>query len=70
MQVNIKFHVKEIRKKKKLTIQHLAEQAEIGIATISDLENGNKLPNIETLIRLAYVLNCMVGDLYTYKIKK
>jgi len=70
MQIHIKFYVKEIRRKRKLTIQQLADKAEIGIATISDIENGNKIPNIGTLIRIAYVLDCKVEDLYKYKVKK
>jgi transcriptional regulator with XRE-family HTH domain len=49
--------IKEIRKKKSLTIQDLAEKAGVSVGHISRLENGLKSPTISTLERLSKALD-------------
>jgi transcriptional regulator with XRE-family HTH domain len=49
--------IKEIRKKKSLTIQELSEKSGMSVGHISRLENGLKSPTISTLERLAKALD-------------
>ncbi|EGQ8079027.1 helix-turn-helix domain-containing protein [Vibrio vulnificus] len=49
--------IKEIRKKKALTIQELAEVSGVSEGHISRLENGLKSPTISTLEKLANALD-------------
>ncbi|EGR0791318.1 TPA: helix-turn-helix transcriptional regulator [Vibrio vulnificus] len=49
--------IKEIRKKKALTIQELAEISGVSEGHISRLENGLKSPTISTLEKLANALD-------------
>ncbi|MGF1894055.1 helix-turn-helix domain-containing protein [Vibrio campbellii] len=49
--------IKEIRKKKSLTIQELSEKSGMSVGHISRLENGLKSPTISTLERLANALD-------------
>lgn len=49
--------IKEIRKKKSLTIQELAEKSGMSEGHISRLENGLKSPTISTLEKLAQALD-------------
>ncbi|MCV3265196.1 helix-turn-helix transcriptional regulator [Vibrio harveyi] len=48
---------KEIRKKKALTIQELAEISGVSEGHVSRLENGLKSPTISTLEKLANALD-------------
>ena len=43
---------KQYRTNSKLSMRDIYKDEKISIATISDLENGKKLPRVETLIRL------------------
>ncbi|ELI6428510.1 helix-turn-helix transcriptional regulator (plasmid) [Vibrio harveyi] len=49
--------IKEIRKKKALTIQELAEISGVSEGHVSRLENGLKSPTISTLEKLANALD-------------
>ncbi|EHA1126825.1 helix-turn-helix transcriptional regulator [Vibrio navarrensis] len=49
--------IKEIRKKKSLTIQELAEISGVSEGHVSRLENGLKSPTISTLEKLANALD-------------
>jgi transcriptional regulator with XRE-family HTH domain len=55
--------MREIRMKRGLTQQDIAERAEIAQTHVSDIELGFKLPNLLTVVRLAIALECRVVDL-------
>ncbi|WP_082038843.1 helix-turn-helix domain-containing protein [Vibrio rotiferianus] len=52
--------IKEIRKKKSLTIEDLSEKSGVSVGHISRLENGKKSPTISTLEKLATALDVPV----------
>jgi transcriptional regulator with XRE-family HTH domain len=55
--------MREIRTKRGLTQQDVAERADIAQTHVSDIELGFKLPNLLTVVRLAIALECKVVDL-------
>jgi transcriptional regulator with XRE-family HTH domain len=55
--------LQELRNKRGLTIQALAETADMSQTYVSNLEVGVKVPSLTTLIRLAAALHCKVADL-------
>ena len=48
--------IREARVKKGCTQQDLADQAEIGVVYISEIERGIKMPSLETFIRIVEAL--------------
>jgi transcriptional regulator with XRE-family HTH domain len=55
--------MRDIRMKRGLAQQAVAERAGIAQTHVSDIELGFKLPNLLTVVRLAIALNCRVGEL-------
>jgi XRE family transcriptional regulator, regulator of sulfur utilization len=55
--------VRDIRSKRGLTQQSIAERADIPQTHLSDIERGFKLPNLLTVVRLAIALDCKVTEL-------
>lgn len=55
--------IKEIRKKKKLTLRELSKKADISISFISDIENGRSNPSLERLKSIAAALDTPVSVL-------
>ena len=55
--------MREIRSKRGLTQQEVAERCDIAQTHVSQIELGFKLPNLLTVIRLAIALDCKVSDL-------
>jgi transcriptional regulator with XRE-family HTH domain len=55
--------LQELRNKRGMTIQALAEAADMSGTYISNLEVGVKVPSLTTLIRLAAALRYKVADL-------
>ena len=56
-----------VREQKGLSLRELSRQTNISIALISLLENGDKLPRIETLIRLVLALEIPFGEVFGHK---
>ena len=56
-----------VREQKGLRLRELSRQTNISIALISLLENGDKLPRIETLIRLVLALEIPFGEVFGNK---
>ncbi len=52
-----------VREQKGLSLRELSKQTNISIALISLLENGDKLPRIETLIRLTLALGIPFNEI-------
>ncbi len=67
---NLKIHigkrVKLLRKARKLSQEELAGRMERSVFTISQIERGQHLPKIDTLLDLAKNLNCDVNDIITH----
>lgn len=55
--------LKELRLKRGMTLQALADEAEMSLTYLSDMERGMKIPSLTTMIRLAVALRCKVADL-------
>lgn len=55
--------MREIRMKRGLSQQEVAERAGIAQTHVSDIELGFKLPNLLTVIRLAIALECKFVEL-------
>lgn len=51
------------RKEAKLTQEELGEKIGVTGKTIHHYENGDRLPNVEDLKKLAEALNCTVNDI-------
>ena len=51
------------RKKKKLTQEELAEQLNLSVGFISQLERGITKPSLDTLSEICSYLDCPIGDL-------
>ena len=49
--------IKEVRKKQCLTQEQLAEQLDLSVEFVSQIERGLKLPSMNVFIRLIEVLN-------------
>ena len=56
--------IKEVRRSRGLTQERLAEKAEISARYLSRLEVGDQSPAIETLARLAEVLDVELWELF------
>jgi len=55
--------LREMRLKRNVTQQALAEAAEMSLTYISNMEHGLKVPSLTTIIRIAVALDCKVMDL-------
>jgi transcriptional regulator with XRE-family HTH domain len=56
-------HLREVRLKRGLSQQGLAERVGIPQTHVSAMEVGIKFPNLLTVLRLAVALECKVTDL-------
>jgi len=56
--------LKQIREKRKLSLDKLAEMTGISKAHLNYIERGEKEPSISILIRIAVALNIDEKDLY------
>lgn len=55
--------LKEFRLSKGITQEELAEKLNVGQNTISQWETGERIPRVPTVLKLAEVLGCSVGEL-------
>ncbi|HEX9984434.1 MAG TPA: helix-turn-helix transcriptional regulator [Thermoanaerobaculia bacterium] len=55
--------LREVRQKRGLTQQAVADLAGMSLTYISNMEHGFKVPSLTTIIRLAVALDCKVMDL-------
>jgi transcriptional regulator with XRE-family HTH domain len=55
--------LREVRMKRGMTQQSLAEVAGMSEPYISNMEHGLKVPSLTTILRLAVALDCKVMDL-------
>ena len=63
-------HIRKRRKEKKLTLEQLAERLEVSTTFIGQIERAKGIPSLETLVKIANVLeistdSLLFGDLNT-----
>jgi transcriptional regulator with XRE-family HTH domain len=51
-------HVRELRQKRGLTQNDLAQRLGVPQSRISEIESGTRMPNLVTMLRLAAALDC------------
>ncbi|BBO73123.1 transcriptional regulator [Desulfosarcina widdelii] len=56
--------IKEIRKKRHLTQEQLAEKVGINPKYVSSIERGKENPTLDTFIKIAESLEVGIGDLF------
>ncbi len=53
-----------LRRQKKITLIQLAKLTGISKTSLNEFENGNRVPNLEQLERIAMTLEVRMSDLY------
>lgn len=59
--------LKQVRQKKKITLNKLSEKSGISSTHINDIENNLKSPSLFVMIRLAKALDVEITELYKVK---
>lgn len=62
---NIGLRIKELRRRKKLSQEELAERIDVNFRTIQRLETGKNIPSLETLTKLAEAFEIDMRDLFS-----
>ena len=57
--------VRELRLKRRLTQVEFAEMLGVPQARVSEIERGTRVPNLETILRVAAALGCKPAALMT-----
>ncbi|HRN70368.1 MAG TPA: helix-turn-helix transcriptional regulator [Candidatus Woesebacteria bacterium] len=58
--------IQKLRRQKDLTQQELAEKADLSTKYIQFIENGNRVPSLKALYRIASALDSKVSGLFTF----
>jgi len=61
---NLGLKIKEIRKKKRISQEKLAEMVSMNTKSILRLENAQNIPTLETLSKISRVLDIKIADLF------
>ena len=61
---NVGKRIKEIRQKRGLSIRELAKKMDTSHSYLSRVENNKVTPSLETLVKMAEVLECNVSDFF------
>ncbi|MCX6784282.1 MAG: helix-turn-helix transcriptional regulator [candidate division WWE3 bacterium] len=56
-------NIKQARRKRGLSQQQVAENAHLDLTSVNEIENGRRNPSLETLARLAKVLEVSPHEL-------
>lgn len=70
MDVEIIFHIKEVREEKKITLRELSEKSGISKSEINFIENGQREPTLHTVCLLSLALGARPEKLFTVKVKR
>ena len=58
--------LRELRKRKGLTQENLAELLNIGVRSVGKIETGNSFPSTETMEKIIYVFEISPVELFDY----
>lgn len=56
-------HIREQRKEKRLTLEQLAEKLDVSTTFIGQIERAKGIPSLETLVKIANVLEVSIDSL-------
>lgn len=59
--------IKSFRKERNLTIDQLAEKANLNECFLDEIERGRKIPSIDTLVKLSKALNVDIYLLFKFE---
>jgi len=59
--------IRELRKRKGINQEKLAELISVEPATISNIENGKNYPSISNLENITHALNCTFCDVFDFE---
>lgn len=62
--MHVSILLKEVRRRKKLTLNKLSEKSGISTTHINDIENNIKSPSLFVMIKLAKALDVEITELY------
>ncbi len=68
MQIEITYHIYEIRRKKNISLRQLEIMSGVSKSQINGIENGSHHPTLQTLLILATALKVSPEELYSYHI--
>ena len=63
--MTLMLRIKELRIQKGLTRKELAKKADISISWLKHIENGENLPSIRTLAKIAEALEVPIKDIFS-----
>lgn len=58
--------VRKIRIKKKMSQLELSQKAQLDLTTINEIENGNRVPMLKTMWRIANALDVTLSELLNF----
>lgn len=58
--------IQEIRKKRKLTQEQVAEYVGLETSSISNIENGKYFPTVENLEKIIKILNIKPAEIFNF----
>lgn len=62
--MHIEILLKQVRKKKKVTLKKLSDKSGVSTTHINDVENNLKSPSLLVMIQLARALDVEITELY------
>ena len=65
--MHVKIIIKDIRKKKNISLSNLARKSGISVSHLSDVENNRKVPSILVMVLVAKALEVPITELYKVK---
>ncbi len=65
--MHVEMLLKQVRQRKKVTLNKLSEKSGISTTHINDIENNIKSPSLLVMIRLAKALDVQITELYKVK---
>ena len=66
MQIKIKYHVKEIRRRRNLSLRQMEYLSGVSKSQIGAIENNQCDPTITTLCMIAEALGINIAELFSY----
>ncbi len=57
--------IREIRKKKSLTLEELSDRADLDWSFLARIETGKGIASVQSLMKISKALNVSIGDLFS-----